>query len=106
MKFKYNNIVEAQAAHIISKSKNGSDDPRNGLALSNTAHWAFDKGIFTISDQYEIVVNPKTKSASSNKFPILEKEGHQIDLPDDEKFYPHQESLRWHREEVFNRFSL
>ncbi len=106
MKFKYHNIVEAQAAHIISKSRNGSDDPRNGLALSSTAHWAFDKGIFTISDQYEIVVNPKAKLASFNKFPILKKEGQQIDLPSDQKYYPHQESLRWHREEVFDRFGL
>lgn len=106
IKFKYHNIVEAQAAHIISKSKNGSDDPRNGLALSSTAHWAFDKGIFTISDQYEIVVNPKARSASSNKFAIFEKAGHQIDLPGDEKYFPHQESLRWHREEVFNRFGV
>ncbi len=104
IKFKYHNIVEAQAAHIISKSKNGSDDPRNGLALSSTAHWAFDKGIFTISDQYEIIVNPKAKSASLSKFPILEKEGQQIDLPGDQKFYPHQESLKWHREEVFSKF--
>ncbi len=104
IKFKYHNIVEAQAAHIISKSKNGSDDPRNGLALSNTAHWAFDKGIFTISDQYEIIVNPKVKSASLSKFPILEKEGQQIDLPGDQRYYPHQESLKWHREEVFSKF--
>jgi len=59
VKYHLENLTEAQAAHIISKSVKGSDDPRNGIALSRTAHWAFDVGMFTISDQYEVVVNPK-----------------------------------------------
>jgi hypothetical protein len=51
--------VEADGAHIIGKDVRGTDDPRNGIALSRSAHWAFDRGLFTISDQYEVVVNPK-----------------------------------------------
>ena len=56
--------VEADGAHIIGKDVRGTDDPRNGVALSRSAHWAFDRGIFTISDQYEVVVNPKVSAAS------------------------------------------
>ena len=105
IKYHSENLTEAQAAHIISNSKNGTDDPRNGISLSRTAHWAFDVGMFTISDQYEIVVNSKAKLASSNKFPILDMHGAQIHLPEDENYYPHQEALEWHKNEVFNRFS-
>jgi hypothetical protein len=106
MKYHSGNLTEAQAAHIISNSENGTDDPRNGISLSRTAHWAFDIGMFTISDQYEIVVHPKAKLASSNKFPILDMQGAQINLPEDENYYPHQEALEWHRKEIFNRFSI
>ena len=106
VKYHSENLAEAQAAHIISKSKNGSDDPRNGIALSRTAHWAFDVGLFTISDQFEIVVHPKAKLASANQFPILDMNGVQINLPEDENFYPHQEALEWHKKEVFNKFLI
>lgn len=106
IKYHSGNLKEAQAAHIISKGKNGCDDPRNGIALSRTAHWAFDVGIFTISDQFEIVVHPKAKLAGANKFPILDMNGVQINLPEDENYYPHQEALEWHKKEVFNKFSI
>ena len=46
-------MIEAEAAHIIGKDVLGTDDPRNGLALSRTVHWAFDDGLFTISAEYE-----------------------------------------------------
>lgn len=49
VKYHSENLTEAQAAHIISKGKKGCDDPRNGIALSRTAHWAFDVGMFTPS---------------------------------------------------------
>ncbi len=103
-KYRSNSLVEAQAAHIIPRSLQGSDDPRNGIALSHTAHWAFDKGMFSISDQYEILVHPKAKNADVNKFPILDLHGETINCPDDENFRPHQEALEWHRKEVFERF--
>ena len=104
MKYHSDNLIEAQAAHIISVNKKGSDDPRNGISLSRTAHWGFDVGMFTISDQYEIVVHPKAKLASAKKFPILDINGKQINLPEDENYYPHPEALEWHKNEVFERF--
>jgi len=104
LKYHSANLIEAQAAHIIGKGEKGSDDPRNGIALSRTAHWAFDVGMFTISDQYEIVIHPKAKNVSTNKFPILEMHGRQIHLPEDENYYPHVDALAFHKREVFDRF--
>jgi hypothetical protein len=105
LKYKSDNLTEAQAAHIIGKGNKGSDDPRNGIALSRTAHWAFDVGMYTISDQYEIVINPKAKNASINKFPILDMHGQRIRLPEDENYYPHVDALAFHKGKVFDRFS-
>jgi putative restriction endonuclease len=82
----------------------GTDDPRNGIALSKSAHWAFDRGIFTISDQYEVVVNPKVASASVANFPAIELDRRPILLPSDPYYRPHPDALAWHKQEVFDRF--
>jgi len=97
--------VEADGAHIIGKDVRGTDDPRNGIALSKSAHWAFDRGLFTISDQYEVVVNPKISNVNVAKFPVLEMHRQNISLPADSFYWPHPDALAWHKQEIFNRFS-
>jgi hypothetical protein len=96
--------IEAEAAHIIGKEYRGTDDPRNGLALSRTAHWAFDRGIFTISDHYEVIIHPEARDANYRLFPIIDAEGKSILLPKESFYRPHPEALRWHREERFGAF--
>jgi len=46
LKFRLGDLVEAEAGHIVPKKEGGTDDPRNGLAICHTHHWAFDNGIF------------------------------------------------------------
>jgi hypothetical protein len=104
-RFHSTNHVEADGAHIIGKDVRGTDDPRNGIALSKSAHWAFDRGIFTISDQYEVIVNPKISNASVANFPVLELNERRILLPADPCYYPHPDALAWHKNEIFDRFS-
>jgi putative restriction endonuclease len=100
------NHIEAEGAHIIAKDVRGTDDPRNGIALSKSIHWAFDRGIFTISDQFEVVVNPKARAANIANFPLLEMDRRPIQLPKDEYYRPHLEALAWHKTERFDRFAL
>lgn len=100
------NHAEADGAHIIGKEVRGTDDPRNGVALAKSVHWAFDRGVFTISDQYEVVINPEAKAASIANFPLLEMDRRRIQLPKDTYYWPHPEALAWHKKEVFDRFSL
>ncbi len=104
-RFKSDRLVEAQAAHIIAKEKKGTDDPRNGLSLSRSVHWAFDAGIFTISDQYEVLINPKAKLARIQNFSLFEVDRKPILLPKDGQFRPHLDALAWHKEAVFDRFA-
>jgi len=97
--------VEADGAHIIGKDVRGTDDPRNGIALSKSAHWAFDRGIFTISDQYEVIVNSKITAARVAQFPALQVDRRKILLPTDSCYWPHPDALAWHKQEIFDRFS-
>jgi len=96
--------VEADGAHIIGKDVRGTDDPRNGIAFSRSTHWAFDRGIFRISDQYEVVVNPRISGASIDKFPAIEMDRKKILLPKDQCYWPHPDALAWHKQEIFDRF--
>ena len=89
----------------VAKGARSTDDPRNGLALSRSAHWAFDAGIFTISDQYEVIVHPEAKRALSHHFPVIEADRKRIHLPSDTAYHPHQEALSWHREKRFGLFA-
>jgi hypothetical protein len=103
-RFRSPNHVEADGAHIIGKDVRGTDDPRNGIALSKSAHWAFDRGIFTVSDQYEVVVNPRASGASVANFPAIELDRQKILLPNDPYYHPHPDALAWHKQQVFDRF--
>ena len=47
---------EVQAAHIKPVTDNGPDSIRNGLALSGTLHWLFDRGLVSIDDDHKILM--------------------------------------------------
>jgi putative restriction endonuclease len=48
--------AEVQAAHIRPVAEGGSDSIRNGLALSGTIHWMFDRGLVSVDDDLSILV--------------------------------------------------
>ncbi|MEK4117669.1 HNH endonuclease [Paenibacillus sp. FSL W8-0919] len=49
-----------QAAHIVPKKYQGSDDPRNGLVLCANHHLAFDSGLLKINPETTAIeVTPK-----------------------------------------------
>ena len=101
MKFQLGELVEAQAAHIIPKNKSGTDDPRNGLSLCRTHHWAFDNGLFSLSDNYQITISPVVSKAEKANFSLTDFSDKQISLPNNEILYPHQVAIDWHRKNVF-----
>lgn len=43
---------EVEAAHIRPVAASGTDSVRNGIALTGTVHWLFDRGLIAISDDY------------------------------------------------------
>jgi HNH endonuclease len=92
LRFRRGGYVEAEAAHIIGKEARGPDDPRNGLALSRTAHWAFDHGIFTLSDDYEVTIHDRARDGDQRLAPLFEAEGRQILLPNESFYRPHPEA--------------
>jgi putative restriction endonuclease len=93
---------EVQAAHIRPVESLGSDSVRNGLALSGTLHWMFDRGLISVAADCETIL------VSHNKVPgdvvgRLLAPGGKLVRPVDPRNAPHPENLRWHRENIFGR---
>jgi putative restriction endonuclease len=92
---------EVNAAHIIPVERQGSDAVHNGLALSGTLHWMFDRGLLSVADDLTILV-------SRNKVPgdVVDRlivPGGRLTLPADPRNWPNPKNLRWHRENVFGQ---
>jgi putative restriction endonuclease len=49
--------AEVAAAHIRPVEASGPDIVNNGIALSGTAHWMFDRGLISLSDDLQIIVS-------------------------------------------------
>lgn len=94
----YNNL---EAAHIKPKSHGGLFTPNNGIAMSRDIHWAFDKGFFTISDDYKIIVHEEVESDYLKFF-----HGKEIRLPENQFFKPDKLNLYYHRKNVFGLFKI
>lgn len=96
-------LSEVTAAHIVPKEWNGTDNPRNGLALCRTHHWAFDNGLFTLTDDYRITLSPVLLHADTSNFDLMAMEGRQISLPSNKAVWPHKDALEWHRSIVWKQ---
>lgn len=89
---------EAQAAHIRPVAQDGPDSPRNGLALSSTFHWMFDRGLLSIDDDFKIL---KAKSAVPAEVQRLLNPSGYLIVPEDYRLQPHRQFLSYHRDKIF-----
>lgn len=87
--------AEAQAAHIWSVETGGPDVVQNGLALSATAHWLFDRHLISLTDDYGLLV-------SHNRVPselqsLFKNQSKRIHLPKNQALWPHIPYVQRHR---------
>lgn len=93
--------AEVDAAHIRPVEHNGPDIINNGLALSGTAHWMFDRGLIGVSDNLEIIVSRHVNDRDGVES-VINKTGRLIG-PLQERDRPHPAFLQWHRENCFKQ---
>lgn len=90
-----------EAAHIKWHQAEGPDIESNGLALCSLHHKMFDRGAFSISDDLRILVSQDVCGSFRLDESLLTFHGRDIGRPQSPDYYPREEYLRWHREEVF-----
>ena len=79
-------------------------DPRNGLCLNAMHDAAFDNGLITLSERFELSISKRLKTTIPSrvyKEMFAEREGVPITLP--ERFRPSQEALDFHRRTIFRQ---
>jgi putative restriction endonuclease len=89
---------EVQAAHIQPVALSGPDSVRNGLALSGTVHWMFDRGLISIGDDFKILV--AQHHVPEDAVRLLNRSG-RINLPKDNTAHPNSFFLKYHRDKIF-----
>lgn len=77
-----------QAAHLIPKEKNGSDDPRNGLVLCANHHLALDTDLFAIHPE-SLEICYFTEGLTAAALQIVHKNINHL------SHIPHVEAIKW-----------
>ncbi len=95
------NVSLIDACHIIPFSNSYDDTVTNGISLTPTLHRAFDRGLISIDDNYKIIISNKFKEEKQSQYSIIQFKNKEIFLPENSKFYPSLENLKWHREKVY-----
>jgi putative restriction endonuclease len=93
--------AEVQAAHIKPVEASGPDIITNGIALSGTAHWMFDRGLISLSDDLEVLVSRQVNDVES-VWGLVNK-SRRAAVPANPAHRPHPRYLEWHRDHAFKR---
>ena len=93
--------AEVAAAHIRPVEANGPDIVSNGIALSGTAHWMFDRGLISLADDLNILISRQTNDPEGIRS-IVNKSGRALQ-PRRISDRPHPHFLKWHREHCFKQ---
>lgn len=89
---------EMEAAHIRPVSERGPDIACNGVALCRTAHWLFDHGLISISNDFRVLRSRQLPGDIDSRLKLTEEP---IWVPKDSHLRPHKTFLEYHRDEVF-----
>lgn len=89
---------EVQAAHVRPVADGGPDSVRNGIALSGTVHWMFDRGLISVDDNYSLLI---ARGSVPDTIMRLVNPEHRLLLPSRHDEHPHQQFLQYHRANVF-----
>lgn len=84
------------AYHIQDHAQSGMDHPANGLALCKNLHAAFDAGLISLTDKYQVIVS-KDFQESNTAYSLHHLKGQKISLPAQPDYYPDIEYIRFHR---------
>ena len=93
--------AEVAAAHIRPVEAGGPDIVNNGIALSGTAHWMFDRGLIGLSDDLQILISRQANDPDAVRA-LINQSGRALS-PFRNSDRPHPHFLNWHREHCFKQ---
>lgn len=93
--------IGLEAAHIKWHKAGGPNQVVNGLTLCVMHHKLFDRGAFTLSKQWKILVSDDAYGSVGFKEWLMRFHGKKINFPQRRYYYPKMDFIGWHVREVF-----
>lgn len=90
------NASMIDACHIIPWAESHDDTVSNGISLCPNLHRAFDRGLVSITDDYQILISDDFQESES-PFNLSQFKGQKLILPTNDRHRPSHENLEWHR---------
>ncbi len=90
-----------EAAHVKPWSESHDDMPTNGMALCRLCHWSFDEGLMSVGKKYEVLVSKRVQVEQNLPGHILTLRDRSIFTPEEDKLWPAQKNLNFHRRNYF-----
>lgn len=89
-----------EAAHIEPWAKTRNDDVANGLALSRNAHWAFDRGLWSVDEESRILIQPERfQEWGPGDLGLVKYRGQPLQFAPQAILRPRMEYLKKHRQQ-------
>ncbi|MCI3921065.1 HNH endonuclease [Paenibacillus sp. TRM 82003] len=95
------NLVAIEAAHIKWHQVGGPDVEENGIALCSLHHKLFDRGVFSLSKNLELLVAEEAHGTRGFEDWLMRYHGQQLRKPIRPEYEPQVIFTDWHIKEVF-----
>lgn len=96
--------AEVEAAHIKGVGDKGPDVVQNGLALSGTVHWMFDRGLLSVADDATVLLSNHINDVDGVRKILRSDE--RAEFPENKREWPDPNFLKWHRDNCFKGVAL
>ena len=93
--------IGLEASHIQWHAAGGPNQVVNGLTLCVLHHKLFDRGAFTLSNQWEVLVSEDAHGSVGFWEWLMQFHGQKINFPHRRSYYPQASFIGWHVREVF-----
>ncbi len=93
--------IALEASHIKWHAVGGPDTIENGIAFCSLHHKLFDRGVFTLSTQLEVLISEYASGTVGFEEWLMRFHGRKINFPKRQEYYPCNIFIDWHLKEVF-----
>ncbi|WP_274649007.1 phosphorothioated DNA-binding restriction endonuclease [Paenibacillus humicola] len=95
------NLVAIDAAHIQWHQAGGPDTEENGIALCSLHHKLFDRGVFTITGERDLLVTEQAYGTQGFEEWLMRFHGKKVRSPINPIYTTKESFISWHVREVF-----
>jgi putative restriction endonuclease len=95
--------VMAEAAHLIPFAALADDDPRNGIALAPSYHWALDRNLIAPGPDLRWHVSKLLDPRLRDNAALLELASMDVLLPQNARYRPREDALQYRLDHLRDR---